>query len=79
MSNKAVQQLKREARECELQVIERAEPGGLHIIVIGDQVVHWWPESRRQTSYVEGSACGQHHSTVRHVINLAQTPKKGGR
>ena len=71
--SKAIESLKREARECEMQVIERAEPGGLHIIVIGDRVVHWWPESRRQTAYVEGSARGQQHANARAVIALAKT------
>lgn len=70
--SKSIEKLKREARELEMQVIERAEPGGMHLIVIGEQVVHWWPESRRQTAYVEGSARGQQHATAQIVVNLAK-------
>lgn len=72
MSKNQLQILKREARECELQVIEREEPGGLHIIVVGDRVVHWWPDSKRMTAYVEGAAQGQKFTTARQVIQLAQ-------
>ena len=69
--SKLLQAIKRVAREAELQVIERAEPGGLHVTVIGERVVHWWPESRRQTAYVEGSGAGRAHATARVVIALA--------
>ncbi len=71
MSSSQITKLRREARECEMQVIERAEPGGLHVIVIGERVVHWWPESKRMTAYVEGAAQGQKFAAARDVIELA--------
>lgn len=71
--NKELQKLKRDARDAELQVIEREEPGGLHVIVIGERVVHWWPESRRRTVYVEGSSSGRPHADVAIVVKLAAT------
>lgn len=67
----ALNKLKHKAREAELQLIKRQEPGGLHVIVIGSKVVHWWPESRKQTAYVEGSARGLAHTTADAVIRLA--------
>lgn len=61
--------LKKLCREAELEVIEY--PDG-RILVIGGLVnVHWWPQSRRQTAYVEGSSKGRHYSTSRNVVNLA--------
>lgn len=67
------------AREAEVELIERAEPGGLHITVIGDAVVHWWPESKRQTMYVEGSSQGRRFAAARDVIIAATAPQKGKR
>ena len=74
--SKQLEILKREAREAELQVIERAEPSGLHITVIGDRVVHWWPESRRMTAYVEGTRSGQSYVNAKRVIALASGAAK---
>ena len=71
MRDKELLKLKREAREAELQLIEREEPGGLHVIVVGDYVVHWWPTSRKRTVYVEGSAKGRSYGDARTVIRLA--------
>lgn len=69
--------LKRRAREAEIEVIERQEPGGLHVIVVGEKaVVHWWPESRRMTAYVEGWPSGKPYATAKMVIQIAQ---QGGR
>lgn len=71
MKNKELERLKRDAREAEMQVIERDEPGGLHVIVVGERVVHWWPESRRMTAYVEGTSAGKSYSNAAAVIKLA--------
>lgn len=68
---KQLDTLKRLAREAELQLIERDEPGGLHVTVIGERVVHWWPTSRRMTAYVEGAGRGEQHASAQYVINLA--------
>lgn len=69
MSEQQVTQLKKLAREAELQVIEY--PDG-RVLVIGGLVnVHWWPASKRMTCYVDGAPRGRHHSTARNVINLA--------
>ena len=72
---KHIKRLKVLAREAEMQLIERQEPGGLHVIVVGDRVVHWWPESRRQTCYVEASSRGESHATPDRVIELATEQK----
>ena len=69
--SKELTRLKRDARESEMQVIERDEPGGLHVIVIGERVVHWWPQSRKLTAYVEGSGHGQSYANAKTVIQLA--------
>jgi hypothetical protein len=70
MSNE-IKRLRRDAREAELQLIERDEPGGLHVTVIGERVVHWWPQSKRRTIYVEGSGAGRTFGTAAQVIKLA--------
>ncbi|QIM51594.1 hypothetical protein [Hydrogenophaga crocea] len=67
----SLKQLKKLTREAEFQLIERMEPGGLKVTVIGDRVVHWWPESRRQTAYVEGSSHGENRADAHRVIQLA--------
>lgn len=67
--SKQIQQLKRLARENEIEVIEY--PDG-RILVIGGLVnVHWWPSSKRQTAYVEGAPRGRRFATARNVINLS--------
>jgi hypothetical protein len=71
MNTNELKRLRREAREAELQLIERDEPGGLHVTVIGERVVHWWPDSRRRTVYVEGSGAGRAHGTANTVVKLA--------
>ncbi len=64
--------LRRRAREAEFEVIEREEPGGLHVIVIGDKaVVHWWPHSRGMTAYVDGWKHGKKYATAKMVIQIA--------
>lgn len=64
-----LKQLKKLAREQELEVIEY--PDG-RVLVIGGLVnVHWWPNSKRQTAYVEGASAGRQYSTAKNVINLA--------
>lgn len=64
-----VKQLKRMAREEELEVIEY--PDGRVLIVGGIVNVHWWPLSKRQTAYVEGSPAGRRFATAKQVISLA--------
>lgn len=71
MSSPELKRLRREARDAELQLIERDEPGGLHVTVIGERVVHWWPQSRRRTIYVEGSGAGRAQGSAAQVIKLA--------
>lgn len=63
--------LKKLAREAEFQLIERMEPGGLKVTVIGDRVVHWWPDSRRRTAYVEGSSRGENNADAQRIVELA--------
>lgn len=63
--------LKKLAREAEFQLIERMEPGGLKVTVVGDRVVHWWPESRRSTAYVEGSSRGENNADAKRIVELA--------
>lgn len=64
-----IKELKKLAREAELEVIEY--PDG-RVLVIGGLVnVHWWPNSKRRTAYVEGAHAGRQYSTARNVINLA--------
>lgn len=73
MSAALLKDLRRRARDAELQLIERDEPGGLHVRVIGEKnVVHWWPDSRKQTAYVDGSAKGHSYASAKKVIDLAQ-------
>lgn len=68
MSNDT-KELKRLAREAELQVVEY--PDG-RVLVIGGLVnVSWWPHSKRMTAYVEGAREGRRFSTAKNVINLA--------
>lgn len=69
MSKKDIDALKKLAREAELQVLEYT--GGRLLIIGGMVNVHWWPESRRRTAYVEGAPSGRHYSTAKNVINLA--------
>lgn len=65
----AIKDLKKMAREAELEVIEY--PDG-RVLVIGGLVnVHWWPNSKRKTAYVEGAPSGRQYSTAKNVINLA--------
>lgn len=68
-SMSAVVQLKKMAREAEVEVIEY--PDGRVLVVGGLVNVHWWPQSKRQTAYVEGAPNGRRHATARNVINLA--------
>lgn len=67
--SKQVQDLKRLARENELEVIEY--PDGRCLVVGGLVNVHWWPQSKRATAYAEGSPAGRRFSTAKNVINLA--------
>jgi hypothetical protein len=69
VSAEQVAKLKKLAREAELEVIEY--PDG-RVLVIGGLVnVHWWPASRRMTSYAEGAPQGRHHQTAKQVIYTA--------
>lgn len=64
--------LKRLARENELQVLEYGDGPQMRVLVIGGLVnVHWWPLSKRQTCYAEGAPKGHHRATAAQVINLA--------
>lgn len=65
----ALTDLKKLAREAELEVIDYADG---RVLVVGGLVnVHWWPESRRATAYAEGSPKGRRHMTAKQVIRLA--------
>jgi hypothetical protein len=64
-----LKQLKRMAREEELEVIEY--PDGRVLVVGGLVNVHWWPNSKRQTAYAEGASSGRRFATAKQVINLA--------
>lgn len=67
--NEQIKQLKKLAREAELEVIERPEG---HVMVIGGRVnVTWWPESRRMTAYAEGATKGRSYATPKQVIAMA--------
>lgn len=69
MSSDAVKQLRRLAREAELQLVEKSNG---HFILIGGLVtVHFWPESKRMTAWVDGSPSGRHYTTPKQVVNLA--------
>lgn len=64
-----VKQLKKMAREAEIEVIEYADG---RVLVVGGLVnVHWWPSSTRKTAYVEGAPSGRRYCTAKNVINLA--------
>lgn len=65
----AKKELKKLAREAELEVIEY--PGGRMLVVGGLVNVHWWPNSKRRTAYVEGAPAGRQYSSAKNVINLA--------
>lgn len=67
MSN--IKTLKRLAREEELEVIEY--PDGRVLVIGGIVNVHWWPNSKRATAYVEGASSGRRFATAKNVINLA--------
>lgn len=64
-----LKQLKKLAREAELEVIEY--PDGRVLVVGGLVNVHWWPTSRRMTAYAEGAPAGRHYATAKNVISLA--------
>ena len=69
MSNDRINDLKRRARDAELEVIEK--PDG-HFIVIGGLVnAHYWPNSKRLTAWAEGAPRGRHHMTPKQVVQLA--------
>lgn len=67
--SKHITDLKRLARQQELEVIEYAD--GRVLIVGGLVNVHWWPHSKRLTAYVEGAPNGRRFATAKNVINLA--------
>lgn len=67
--SKRIVDLKRLAREAELEVLEKPEG---HFIVIGGIVnVHYWPNSKRLTAWAEGAPRGRSHMTPKQVIQLA--------
>lgn len=65
-----LQKLKKLAREAELDVKEYAD--GKVTVIGGLAPVHWWPDSRRMTAYIDGAPRGWHHCTAKNVINLAE-------
>jgi hypothetical protein len=67
--SKQITELKRLARQQELEVIEY--PDGRFLVVGGLVNVHWWPNSKRLTAYVDGSPHGRRFATAKNVINLA--------
>lgn len=71
--SKQVQQLKKLARENEIEVIEY--PDGRILVVGGLVNVHWWPSSKHQTAYAEGAPKGRKFATAKNVINLAVNGK----
>ena len=67
--NADLEQLKRLARENELDV--KTYPDGKVTVIGGLMPVHWWPDSRRRTAYIDGAPAGYPQCTPRNVINLA--------
>lgn len=69
MSKQQISELKKLAREQELEVIEHSSG---HVMVIGGAVnVTWWPDSRRMTAYAERAPKGRSYSTPKIVVNMA--------
>lgn len=66
---KQIQQLKKFARENEVEVIEY--PDGRVLVVGGLVNVHWWPSSKHQTAYVEGAPRGRKFASAKQVISLS--------
>ena len=71
MANK---QLKRMAREAELEVIEY--PDGRVLVVGGLVNVHYWPKSKGRTMYAEGAPSGHKYATPKQVISMATRGEK---
>lgn len=69
MSANYPQELRRLARDAEVEVIEK--PDGHFLIVGGLVTVHYWPHSRRLTAYVEGAPQGKPNCTPKMVVKLA--------
>ncbi|HSV48415.1 MAG TPA: hypothetical protein VLJ58_21680, partial [Ramlibacter sp.] len=61
--------LKRMASEHELDVKVYAD--GKYTVIGGLMPVHWWPDSKRMTAYVDGAPAGYPHCTAKNVISLA--------
>jgi hypothetical protein len=64
-----VKELRRLAREEELHLIEY--PDGRMLVIGGVVNVHYWPNSKRMTSYAEGAPDGKHYQTAKQVIKTA--------
>ena len=67
--NADIKTLKRLASANELQVIHY--PDGRILVVGGLIPVHWWPDSKRRTAYVEGAPKGYSFASPKSIINLA--------
>jgi hypothetical protein len=61
--------LKKMAGERELDVKEY--PDGKVTVIGGMVPVHWWPESKRMTAYIDGAPHGYPFCTAKNIINLA--------
>lgn len=64
-----IKTLRKLASDQELEVIEY--PDGRVLVVGGLINVHWWPQSKKKTAYVEGAPSGRKFATAKNVINLA--------
>lgn len=70
----SLKQLKKMAREAELEVIEYADG---RVLVVGGLVnVHYWPKSKGQTMYAEGAPKGHKYATPKQVISMALSGEK---
>lgn len=69
-----LEQLKRLAVHEELDV--KVYPDGKVTVIGGLVPVHWWPESKKMTAYVDGAPRGYPFCSAKNVISLAVT---GGR
>ena len=53
-----------------LRIVKR--PDGSLTVAGGKHLVHWWPDSRRQTAHVEGAPKGVRFCDADAVVRLAQ-------
>lgn len=71
-----VKLLKRLATENELDV--KLYDDGKVTVIGGLVPVHWWPDSRRMTAYIDGAPSGWPHCTAKNVVSLAMTGERNG-